>query len=515
MEWNIPNTPDIKFRLGSITKQFTSMLVMQLVEKGKLKLDGKITDYLPDYPKSTGDKITIHHLLTHTSGIPSYTGFPDFAETLSRNPYSPEAFVKKFSDLPLEFQPGSAFSYDNSGYFLLGVIVEKITGKPYAQVLKENILTPLRMNDTGYDLPGPILPKRAAGYEKQAGGYRNAPYLDMSIPYAAGAIYSTVEDLYRWDQALYTDQLLTASSKATMFKPFLQGYAYAWFVSKRKVGKLADSLLALSHGGGINGFNTLITRLPKDRHLVVLLNNTGVTNLSAMSANIMCILYGQSIDPPKKSLVDSFRQLVGSSSLEKALAQYGTLSKDKTFSLDEGEMNGLGYEWLGQGKVKEAMAAFNLNAEAFPQSANVYDSRGEAFMKNGDQELAIRDYRKSLELNPRNTNAVDQLRKLGEKVEAPRDATVDATVLETYVGEYVVTPTFTIKVTKENTQLYAQATGQPRFELFPESATKFYLKAVDAQVSFVKNEQGVVDQLILHQNGRDVPGKRRELSTAH
>ncbi len=217
MEWNIPNTPDTKFRLGSVTKQFTAFLILQLVDQGKLKVSEKITTYLPDYPKATGDKITVHHLLTHTSGIPNYTNFPRFFETMSRDPYAPEAFVKKFSDLPLDFEPGSNFSYSNSGYFLLGVLIEKVTGKPYATVLQEAILTPAQLKDTGYDLPGPILPKRAAAYEKRGSGYVNAPYLDMTIPYAAGSLYSTVEDLYRWDQLLYTDKLLSAASKKSPF----------------------------------------------------------------------------------------------------------------------------------------------------------------------------------------------------------------------------------------------------------------------------------------------------------
>jgi CubicO group peptidase (beta-lactamase class C family) len=236
-EWGIANTPDVKFRLGSITKQFTSMLIMQLVEAGKLKLDGKITDYLPDYPKATGNRVTLHHLLTHTSGIPSYTNFADFFSQTSRNPYTPTEFIKKFSDLPLEFDPGTRFAYNNSGYFLLGAIIEKVTGKSYAEVLQENILTPLNMQDTGYDLWSPVLAKRATGYDKQGGRYVNAPYLDMSLPYAAGSMYSTVEDLYKWDQALYTDKLLPAKAKATMYTPFLDNYAYGWGVAKEKIGQ--------------------------------------------------------------------------------------------------------------------------------------------------------------------------------------------------------------------------------------------------------------------------------------
>ena len=190
-EWDIPNAPDTKFRLGSITKQFTATLILQLVEQGKIKLDGHITDYLPDYRKDTGDKVTIHNLLTHTSGIPSYTERPDYASDISRNTFTPADFVKKYASGDLEFEPGTKFSYDNGGYFILGAIVEKITGKPYEQVLKERIFDPLGMSDTGFDHLETILPKRATGYSKNPTGFVNSSYVDMSVPYAAGSLYSS------------------------------------------------------------------------------------------------------------------------------------------------------------------------------------------------------------------------------------------------------------------------------------------------------------------------------------
>ncbi len=170
MEWNIPNQPDTKFRLGSITKQFTATLILQLVEQGKVKLDGKLTDYLPDYRKDTGDKVTIHNLLSHTSGIPSYTSLPGFMTNVSRNPYPVDDFIKKYASGDLEFEPGTKFVYDNSGYFLLGAIIEKVTGKPYEQVLRENIFDPLGMKNTGYDHWGTILEKRATGYTRTPRG---------------------------------------------------------------------------------------------------------------------------------------------------------------------------------------------------------------------------------------------------------------------------------------------------------------------------------------------------------
>ncbi|GAB2560208.1 serine hydrolase [Spirosoma areae] len=510
MEWNIPNAPDTKFRLGSITKQFTAMLIMQLVEQGKLKLTGKVTDYLPDYPKATGDKITIHHLLTHTSGIPNYTSFTDFFATKSRNPYNPEAFTKEFAGLPLEFEPGSKFSYSNSGYFLLGVIIEKVTGKAYADVLKANILSPAQLQDTGYDLFSPILPKRATGYEKRSNGYVNAPYLDMSIPYAAGSLYSTVEDLYRWDQALYTDKLLPASAKATMYTPYLQGYAYGWGVGKVKVGQLTDSLLVIEHGGGINGFNTLISRLPKDKQFVVLLNNTGGAPLNDIRKNIVSILYDQPIEAPKKPVSVVLRQSVLTDPLEKTKQKFSAWKADKAYSLNENDLNSLGYTFLEEGKTAEALTVFTLNVESFPTSANVYDSRGEAYMKAGNKPAAIQDYKKSVELNPRNANGFAKLNELGEAAEAPKAVVmaVDTAMLASYVGNYQLAPAFAILITREGDKLYGQATGQSRFELFAESKTKFYLKVVDAQITFAPNDKGEVEQLVLHQNGQDVLGKR-------
>ena len=167
MEWDIPNKPNTKHRLGSVTKQFTAMLILQLAADGKLDLHVPITKYLPDYPKESGDKITIHHLLTHSSGIPNYTAFPGFFAENSRNPYTPDEFVKEFEDKDLEFTPGENFNYSNSGYFLLGVIIEKISGKTYEQMLRENIFTPLGMNDTGYDNHEDILKNRATGYKKK------------------------------------------------------------------------------------------------------------------------------------------------------------------------------------------------------------------------------------------------------------------------------------------------------------------------------------------------------------
>lgn len=419
MEWEIPNEANTKHRLGSITKQFTGMLIMQLVEQGKLSLDGKITDYLPDYPKETGDKITLHHLLTHSSGIFNYTNIPTFFSEQSRDPYTPEGFLSVFQDLELQFEPGAQYSYSNSGYFLLGVIIEKVTGKTYEAVLKEQIFDPLGMNDTGFDHHSTILKNRATGYEKNGPNYINSPYLDMSIPYAAGSMYSTVEDLYLWDQALYTEKLLSKKNRDLIFTPHIPDrrgdYGYGWIIGKQAIGSSTDSTLMVGHGGGINGFNTLITRLPTEKHLVVLLNNTGRTNLMEMAIAINGILYGKEYNSPKKSLANSLLTTIMEQGLSSGLAFFNKEKESSIYSLDEYEMNNLGYQFLQTGKVKEAIEVFKLNVEAFPKSGNVYDSLGEAYLADGNTELAIKNYSKSVEIDPNNTYGKEVLEKLGVK----------------------------------------------------------------------------------------------------
>ncbi|MEJ2542866.1 MAG: serine hydrolase [Calditrichaceae bacterium] len=416
MEWNIPNAPDTKMRLGSITKQFTSMIIMQLVEEGKIKLDAKMTEYLPEYRKDTGDKVTIHHLLTHTSGIPSYTGLPSFTSDISRTPFPVDEFVEKFCSGDLEFEPGTQYKYNNSGYYLLGAIIEKVIGKTYETALHERILDPLGMDDSGYDHHGPINIHRATGYEKRLNGYINSPYLDMSLPYAAGAMYSTVLDLYKWDQALYTDELLSNENKKIMFTPFLNNYAYGWSVRKMGLAESEDSLTVISHGGGINGFNTLISRLLDDKHLVVLLNNTGGTELARMNTAIVNILYEKPYDLPRKSIANVFYKTLSENDITTAVKQYHDLKRNSPddYNFNEREFNRLGYILLSMNKVSDAIEVFKLNVESYPEGYNTYDSLGEAYMINGQKELAIKNYKKSLELNPQNTNAVEMLKKLNE-----------------------------------------------------------------------------------------------------
>ncbi len=504
MEWGIPNTPDTRFRLGSITKQFTAMLILQLAEQGKVKLDGKLSEYLPDYRKDIGDKVTIHHLLTHTSGIPSYTGQPGFFQNVSRNPYKVDEFIKKYASGDLEFEPGSKYAYNNSGYFLLGAIVERISGKTYEQALQEQIFSPLGMKNTGYDHHDTLIPKRAGGYAKTADGYTNAAYLDMSIPYAAGSLYSTVEDLYLWDQALYTDQLISEKSKELMFKPFLQNYAYGWAVSNAGFKQDDQPVQIIRHGGGINGFATMIVRLPKEKRVILLLDNTS-QNMGPLSETIIKILYNQPYDPPKMPIASVLEKTISENGIDAGIAQYRELKakESATYDFSEPELNSLGYRLMGAGKLKEAVEIFKLNVEAYPEAFNTYDSLAEAYMNSNEHELAVKNFKKSLELNPKNTNAVEMLKKL----ENPA-VTVDAKVFDTYVGEYELAPGFVLRVFREGEKFLSQATGQQVIEIFPESETTFAPRVINAKLTFLKDASGTVTGVRLDQGGREINGKK-------
>ena len=507
-EWDISNGPDTKFRLGSITKQFTATLILQLVEQGKIKLDGHITDYLPDYRKDTGDKVTIHNLLTHTSGIPSYTERPDYATDISRNTFTAADFVKKYASGDLEFEPGTKFSYDNGGYYILGAIIEKITGKPYEQVLKERIFDPLGMSDTGYDHLETILPKRATGYGKNPTGFVNSAYVDMSVPYAAGSLYSTARDLYKWDRSLYTDKVLTAASRDLMFKPNLSNYGYGFAISETPVGNA--KIKVISHSGGINGFATLIVRLVDSQSAIILLSNVEATvSLSRISRAITNILYDQPYDSPKRSIAETLMGTYAVKGTDAAIAQYRDIKATKAndYDMAELELTVLASRLLAANKPADAIQFLKLNTEAFPQSANAQVTLGTIYLRNGDKQSALNAAKKALEIDPKSAGALGLMQRIEGKPQSTKSN--DSTPLEKFIGDYPLTPDLLFTVTVEGGKLMGQATGQQKLELERESDLDFVMKVADAHFTFVKDDKGTVTGLILNQNGQRIEAKKK------
>lgn len=391
MEWHIPITPDTRFRLGSITKQFTSTLVMQMVEQGQIDLGAPITRYLPDYPKPNGDRITIHQLLNHTSGIPGFTELPEFGKT-ARLPQRPAEFIKIFSRHDLLFEPGSKFSYNNSGYFLLGVILEKVSGKSYEQLLRERIFDPLGMKQSGYDSSRPLLEKRAAGYDATLDGYVNTSYIDMGEPYAAGSLYSSVDDLLLWDQALYSEKVLNATSKQKMFTPGLSNYGYGLVIHK-------GTITIIEHGGGINGFNTQIERHIEPKRLYVLLNNTGGAPLREMVEGLRAILDGKPATMPKPPASPVLYKTWQSSGIGAAMEQLKSMQAGTVYDTRERELSRLARTLLSKGKVADALEVTRAAEAVAPKSANVAELMGQVQAAAGHRVEALTAYSKAIELS--------------------------------------------------------------------------------------------------------------------
>lgn len=409
-ELEVLNHSNTKHRIGSLTKQFTAMMILQLVEEKRIQLNATIDTYIPNYPRKGGNKITIHHLLTHSSGIPR------FRLDKYRDPYTTDELLNLWEDKELDFEPGEQFAYSNPGYFLLGVIIEKVRKKPYEQVLQEYILNPLGMKNTGYDRHKNLLKNRSSGYVKQGLDYENAGYTDMSVSYAAGAIYSTVEDMYLWDQALYSDKLLSSEFRALLFKSHIPAlgrfYGYGWFNSKYPIGNTKDSTDVIEHSGGIEGYSARITRITSKKNLVVILSNVQGTATRPLTFAINGILNSKSYDLPKKSFADALFDVISKKGISASLTFYSEYKNSEIYDVDESEIDNVGYQLFKMNKVNAAYEIFKINTQLFPESSNAYDLLGEVCVLLKKQDEAIESYKKSLSINPKNSSTIKILKTL-------------------------------------------------------------------------------------------------------
>jgi len=285
LEWDIPNSPQTKFRLGSVTKQFTAASILLLEERRELRIDERAGKYLSDLPKAW-DKITIYNLLTHTAGIPNFTNFPDY-KTNHASAVTPGELLKRFIDRPLEFPPGEKFAYSNSGYIVLGMIIEKVSGQTYGTFVQDNIFTPLAMHDSGYDSNNAIIKHRASGYSFASGSPKNASYVDMTVPFAAGGLYSTVEDMLKWENGLFEGKLLTQASLTKMTTPFKGQYALG--VGVHKMGERT----IVEHAGGVDGFVADAAFFPEEKLAIVVLSNQEDSSPTTIAKKLADIAHGK------------------------------------------------------------------------------------------------------------------------------------------------------------------------------------------------------------------------------
>ena len=481
LELNIPMQPDMVFRIGSITKQFTAVAILQLMEQGKLSLQDDITKFIPDYP-TQAYTITIEHLLTHTSGIKSYTSITDYFTNV-RKDMKPEEVINLFKNQPMEFAPGTKWNYNNSGFFLLGYIIEKITGKTYAEYIQENFFTPLGMTSSCYGSDIRIIKNRASGYQQGNDGPENSDYCSMTQPYSAGSIMSTVGDLFKWHQAVHSYKLV---KKETIDKAFTEyklkngegtGYGYGWFLSQLQGSP------TIEHGGGIFGYLTSSIYLPEEDVFVALFSNNTGKGPEFTSLKMAAMAIGKPLNTNEIKLDEA--------TLDEYVGIYANPRGMEVTITREGTQLSANLAGAGARKLLPLEKDKFLVEYAFMYATFKRDD-------NGRIVSFVTDDR----------GKPDTWNRTEKKIEEKKTITVDEGTLDKYVGQFELQPGFVITFTREGNKLYTQATGQPKFEVFAESETKFFLKVVDAQVEFVPDADGKVNKMILNQGGQKMEAKR-------
>jgi CubicO group peptidase (beta-lactamase class C family) len=413
LEWGVPNTPDTKFALASLTKQFTAAAIMLLVEDGKIDLDAPVATYLPGYRDDIASRVTVHQLLNHTSCIPEETAY--MIEERTDRLVSKERLFGLINRQSPVIEAGSQFSYNNVGYILLSLIVESVSGVDFARFLEQRIFGPLGMDDTGFAPPRGIVEERAAGYARLLGRYERPAQVDDSWYRGAGGLYSTARDLVKWDVALHEHALLSEAGSERMFEPGeYASYGYGWSI--RYYWVEGDKRKIVSHEGGGPGAAAVIDRFLDDRVLIVLLSNMRHSQVGTLSRQVGGIVLGAPAPPPPgQPIDDELQRILLNDGLEGALAFYEESEQDPRWKVPRsGSLNRMGYEFLRSGRVAEALQLFRLYTTIYTNIANAHDSFAEAHLVAGARDSAITYYRKAVDLDLGKVNALFMLRHLGE-----------------------------------------------------------------------------------------------------
>ena len=470
-------TPDTKFRIGSVTKQFTAAAILKLQENNLLSVNDKLSKFIPDFPR--GDEITIHHLLTHTSGIHSYTGKNDFISRVTKT-ISPDSLVNEIKRDAYDFNPGERMMYNNSGYFLLGYIISKVSGKPYETYLKETFFQPLQMENTGVHYAGIKLKNEAKGYSRNNNKYDEAVNWDMSWAGAAGAIYSTVDDLLKWNEALYGSKVLSKKSLDAALTPAVlknaevpsMQYGYGLIMGKYRGEEI------ISHGGGLHGFITQLAYYPKEKLTVVMFSNTAEPEVNFDNNKIAEVFLWDKLEKQ----ISYTESSVKPANLQTFTGRYDLMGQAVITVTTED--NKLFAQLSGQPKF-----------EIFPRSEN------EFFWKVVDARIQFVKDEKG-EIN----QAI--LFQNGQELKAKRlpeeiIVQINPAVLDQYTGKYKLNDNIIVTVSKENNKLFAKPTDQPKVEMLPLSETDFVIKEINAKISFIKDASGKFSKFKLDMSGRN------------
>ena len=491
--------PEFCFDLASVSKQFTAMGIMILKERNKLSYDDKITKYFPEFP-AYGKDITVRNLLNNTSGMPLYQPFATHDNLTN-------AEILKIIEQreALDANIGEQYFYNNAGYVMLGLIIEKVSNMSLAEFLKENIFKPLKMKNTLVgDTPKIDLKNRALGYSVIG------ELDDYTVSHTGStSMFSNVDDLFLWDQALYTEKLVSKKTIEEAFTPAvlnngsLSNYGFGWFLNPEKK--------SVNHSGSDFGYRTFIMRDLDKKNTYIWLTNTGnAIPKDVMNVAIENILASKPYETPKITVISEFQKALEVNSVDDAIAKTtkSIQSNPNLFVMDDAAINELGYKYLNDKKLAEAFSIFKFNVALNPNSSNVYDSLGEIYLLQKDTVNAIENYKKSVALNPDNTNAIKVLKKLGiETTDMITEVKVAPEVLKTYLGKYQLNENYSFTVTEDKGLLYIQGTGERITTVYPMAQNRFYSKIITAQFTFNSDKNGHIDSLTLNM-GKEINAKK-------
>jgi CubicO group peptidase (beta-lactamase class C family) len=417
-EHGIECSSTTKFRLASVTKQFTATAVLRLVQDEKIELQAPISKYLPELNPAIASRVTVHQLLSHTSGL-----IRD-VETLGDKDMGDHLTIAEMLGLiggsELQTEPEADYSYSNTGYVLLAAVIEKVTGKSYGQAMTDLFFDPLEMKNTGHEMAGRLLPGRARGYSLLPDGAVNAPYEDKSYVTGAGSLYSTVDDLGMWIRAVKKHAVLSPKMTERLFTAYTPQYGYGWvpfeYQTRAEKGVL-EKFQGWGHDGACPGFLTQISLYPEQNISVIFLSNSQPAPIPTLLEQLANVLLGNEVSYPLEPVADAiFREALGCG-VAAAVGRWQALKESLAPGLPTPEhMNGTGYRYLRSHQLDKALRVFQLQVAVFPENANAHDSLGEAYLEMGQRDSGIACYRRALELDPSRQSSRQVLEGLGVEV---------------------------------------------------------------------------------------------------